>query len=112
MSLEDELARCGPWLQAALERDGLNGLTEVAAEVASGRSLLWPGRAAAAVTEQTRDLHIWLAGGDLRELLAMEQDCARWAKANGFDRLTIEGRKGWERVLSGYRARRLLVKEL
>ena len=43
--------------------------------------------------------HIWLAGGDLDELLEVEQYVAEWAKSLGCQSMTISGRKGWERVL-------------
>jgi hypothetical protein len=110
VSLEQELARSAPWLQAALDRDAAHSLEDVRAEILSGKSLLWPGRVSAAVTEQCRDLHVWLAGGDLRELRSMEQAASQWGRLNGFDRMTISGRRGWERVLTGYRT--MLVKDL
>jgi hypothetical protein len=110
-----DLARCGPWLQAALDHGGTHTMADVLGEVATGKSLFWAGKDCAAVTEINRDLHVWLAGGDLRELLLMADDAARWAKANGFDRMTLNGRPGWERALraQGYRVLpRTLVRDL
>lgn len=109
--LEHEFVRCGYWLRRAMERDNAgHTLAEARAEVDAGKTLLWPGKHSAALTEPTRDMHIWAAGGDLRELIEMERACCDWSRARGFDRMTIEGRKGWERALTGYRT--LLVKDL
>lgn len=115
MSFDEEWARCAPWLEAALARDGGHSLEEARAEAISGASLFWPGRRSAAITEMTRGLHVWAAGGDLGELLEMEAAASAWARANGFDRMSLTGRKGWDRVLAarGYRlAPRTLLREL
>lgn len=112
----DEWGRCAPWLKAALDRGGTQGFTldEVKQRVAEGRALFWPGHNSAGVSEVTRDFHIWLFGGELSEMWAMERDVSDWARAHGLSRVTIKGRKGWERVLAplGYRPQTLLVKEL
>ncbi|MBL8630695.1 MAG: hypothetical protein JNM81_13750, partial [Rhodospirillaceae bacterium] len=46
---------------------------------------------------------MFLAGGDLAELQAMELDVAAQAKAAGITRMEISGRRGWLRSLPGYR---------
>jgi len=86
----------------------------VLGEVLAERAQFWPAPNAAAVTEINKDLHIWLGGGDKAELLAMTRSAAEHAKAWGCDRLTLEGREGWERVLAplGFRRVVLLVKDL
>lgn len=73
---------------------------------------LWPGERSAAVCEPVKAYHVWLAGGDLRELLSMERAASEWATAQGFDRMTIRGRPGWARVLPGYQRETMLVKRL
>lgn len=114
--IDQEWARCAPWLQAALDRGGTQGFTldEVRQRVAEERALFWPGERSAGVSEVTRDFHIWLFGGDLKEMWAMERAVSGWARDRGLSRVTIKGRKGWERVLApiGYRAETLLIKDL
>jgi hypothetical protein len=56
---------------------------------------------------------IWLAGGDLDELVEAEKSIAVWAKAQGCDAMEINGRKGWQRQLKDYTATSVvLTKEL
>ena len=49
-----------------------------------------------------RQLHFWLAGGDLNELIKIEQDVEHAAKARGIRRISIIGRRGWQRKLDGF----------
>lgn len=98
--------RCAPFLAPAL--DGSHTLDDIWAGVASGEFHFWPGRRSAAVGElvqhpRRRDYHVWLAGGDLRELIEMERSASAFARALGCDRITLHGRKGWARALKDYR---------
>lgn len=108
--------RCTDWLQAAL--DGSHTLDDVWAGVEAGEFHFWPGAACAAVGElvehpRRRDYHVWLAGGDLRELTEMERSASAFARALACDRITIHGRRGWARALKDYRPVYLaLAKEL
>lgn len=42
--------------------------------------------------------HCFLAAGRLHELEALYGEFETWARAEGADRLTLVGRRGWERV--------------
>jgi N-acyl-L-homoserine lactone synthetase len=44
--------------------------------------------------------HVFLAGGRLEQITALNEPFAEFAKANGCSSLTIAGRKGWEKVLN------------
>lgn len=114
--IDEEWDRCSPWLRTALERGGTEGfsLSDARAAVDEGRAQFWPGHESAGVSEVTRDFHIWLFGGRLSEMWAMERAVSDWARAQGCSRITIKGRKGWERVMAplGYRAKTVLVKDL
>jgi hypothetical protein len=56
---------------------------------------------------------IWLAGGDMDELMEAEKNICVWARELGCSSMEIIGRKGWERQLSDYTASAVvLVKEL
>lgn len=89
--------------------------------VVGGEAQLWVGARAAMVTlleEEPRErrLLIWLAGGDLGELVNVLRPAAeRWARGLGCRRVLIVGRPGWERALApeGYAPlARIIAKEL
>ena len=62
---------------------------------------------AAIVAADGDTLRIGLAGGDIYELLEFEI----YARAEGFERLEIMGRPGWERVLEGYEKVAVLMRK-
>lgn len=94
-------ARCRSWLAPALE-DATE--VEVVAALVRNRAQLWPGERSAMVTtlQITPDgptCHVWLAGGELSELLEMAVGVEAWARAQGCAYATLNGRKGWARAL-------------
>ena len=99
-----EINRCRQWIDAALEYSGgTHTLDDIAAGIMSNRFQLWPGQSSAVVTEiivypQLKDLHFFLAGGDLDELKHMRPHIEAWGKSVGCTRVTLAGRKGWERT--------------
>lgn len=102
-------ARYRAWLLPAL-RDDCAGEAELLGDILSGRAQLWAGRRAAMVTQRLCEdgvhfLHVWLAGGDLTEILAMKPGVEAWARGQGCQYVTIDGRAGWTRLLrrAGYR---------
>lgn len=103
-----ELERCKPWIVAALEYSGGTHLFEdIAAGIASGHMQLWPAPDGCLVTEivvfpRKKVLNVFLGGGKLRQLTDMHDDVAAWARAQGCEAATINGRPGWQRV---YRSR-------
>ncbi len=115
-------ARCAPWLDAALAYAGrTHSLDDVAAMIATGEAQLWVGQGAAMVTlvetdPAERRLLIWLAGGELAELVeVLRPKVETWAREAGCRRVLIIGRAGWERALAsqGYAPlARLIAKEL
>lgn len=105
MTFEAEWTRCAPWLQAALDRAGEGyTLADALREVTAHRATFWPGPDAALITERWNgpygsEANIWLAGGSLKGLLAIEPILARTLTEAGFAAISIIGRKGWARVL-------------
>lgn len=100
--LAAQWARCRAWLIPALDGDSEE---KVAHQVASGFAQLWPGERSAMVTQCLKEppqLHVWLAGGDLEELLRMIPAMSAWGRAMGLRWATINGRSGWARVLRGH----------
>lgn len=95
------------WLRPALVDTTDAGLVE---ELGANRAQLWRGDTAAVVTQcverhDGRALHVWLAGGALRGVLALRPGIEAWGRAQGCEFMTINGRTGWARVLGrhGYR---------
>lgn len=89
------------WLRPALVDASEAELLE---DLESGRAQLWPGETAAVVTqclidEAGRTLHVWLAGGDMDGVLALRPGIEAWGRAQGCRCMTIDGRRGWNRVL-------------
>lgn len=75
---------------------------EVVGRLLNGTAQLWLGVRCAMVTEvvnRPRTIHVWLAGGDLQEIVSLIPGIEAWARMMGCSEATIEGRKGWARVL-------------
>ncbi len=113
--------RCQPWLEAALERaNGTHTIDDVVMAIAKGTMQFWPAPRGCAVTEiieypKKKVLHIFLAGGELDQIVDMDSSASDFARMNGCTAMTIAGRKGWARVLKtkGYEeAYTVLAKEL
>ena len=105
-------ARCRPYLEAALKQaGGTHDIEDVARLIEQGRAQFWSGARCAVVTEfydfpKLRALNVWLLGGDLKELLALEPTVEAWARGQGCARMLGGGlRAGWVRALAprGYR---------
>lgn len=99
----EHFERCLPWIEAALE-GGFYTVADVARALGENRAQLWPGKNAAIVTEidtmaQKRVVRVWLAGGDMNEVLEMAKGIEAWARLNGCTEVLVEGRKGWEKML-------------
>lgn len=101
----DELIRCKPWLEAALELSGgTHTLDDVVQAIIKGEMQFWPAPKGCAVTEivnypRKRVLHIFLAGGEMEQIIDMDDSAVEFAKMNGCTGMSIAGRKGWKRVL-------------
>jgi len=92
--------RCAPWLAKALEHAKEHTLEHVRACLLDGSAILWPGERSAIVTQVVGgDLHFWLGGGNLRELMAMRPGIEAWGRAAGCRAATGKGRPGWERLM-------------
>ena len=106
--LFDGLARCRPYIDAALNETGVGRATHTFEDIVEGVSKglfrFWPGEQSCMITElitypKRRGVHVFLAGGDLDEILEMEKDLTQWAKSIGADHMSLSGRAGWTRVL-------------
>jgi len=102
----DELARCRPWIEAALEYSGgTHNFDDVAEALASGKMQLWPAPKGCIVTEivvypRKKVLNVFLGAGELDQLMDMHKDVIAWSKAQGCVAVTITGRYGWKKPLT------------
>lgn len=83
---------------------GTHTFEDVAELIVSGKAQLWPAQRGVAVTEiveypRKRVLHIFLAAGEMGQLLDMIDAAADWGRSQGATSLTMSGRLGWLRVL-------------
>jgi hypothetical protein len=107
--MEDHWQRCRKYIEAALEyAGGSHTFEDVVRTVAEGKAQFHPLEKSAIITEivdypQKAMCRIWLAGGDLDELMEAEISIAHWAKIHGCNGMEIVGRKGWSRQLKDYR---------
>jgi hypothetical protein len=105
VTLESELERCRDWLEAALEYSGgTHTFEDIVEGIHRAAFQFWPAPNGAAITEiiefpRKRVLHVFLAGGELDQIVDMDKSAGEFAKANGCTAMTIAGRKGWEKVL-------------
>lgn len=101
----DALARYRVPIERALAYSGgTHTFDDVAAGVFAGRFLLWPAGSSVVVTEwhtfpQKRVLHVFLAGGEMAEVLSIETRLTEFARQHGATALTLSGRPGWVRAL-------------
>lgn len=78
---------------------------EVFGLLISNQAQLWRGERSAMVLQLMTPppiVHIWLAGGDLDDLLSMRGGMEAWGRSQGCEAVTINGRQGWRRVLGRF----------
>ena len=91
-------------MAAALEyAGGSHAVEDIAEGIRRGHFQLWPGLDSVIVTEiivypQLKDLHFFLAGGDLDELRLMRPLIEQWGKNMGCTRVSLAGREGWSKT--------------
>ena len=119
MSLLDEWNRCKQYIKPALAyANDSHTLEDVWLAIQNQKAAFFPLEKSAIVVEivdypKRSVCRIWLAGGDMDELVEAEKSICVWAKELGCTGMEIMGRKGWERQLSDYTASAVvLVKDL
>ena len=122
MSDSEHLKRLRRHVEAALEYSGgTHNFDDVAEMVEDHRLQLWPASNSVVLTEiivypRLKNLHYFLAGGDLDELSRMRPMIESWGKSIGCTRVTLAGRKGWAKTFlkdEGYSPQwSVLAKEL
>ena len=93
------------WIESALDYSGgTHNFDDVVQGIVSGRMQLWPAEKGCAVTEivvypRKKVLHVFLAAGEMDQLIDMIDAAAAWGIQNGCESMTMSGRHGWLRVL-------------
>ena len=110
MSLSAEWERCKGYIEPALEHAG-NGYTidDVWDAIDGEYAAFFPFEKSAIVVEivkypRAKSCRIWLAGGNMNELIEAEKKVSTWAKSQGCNEMEIIGRHGWKRKLKDYKA--------
>lgn len=103
-------------LEEAVRMNGFLTMDIVKQLVEAGYMKLWEKDNAVAATGEEeiagkRVLTIILAGGKLNELIEIEKEIESFAIANGIHEIVINGRKGWERVLNGYKPHMVIMRK-
>jgi hypothetical protein len=101
---EEDLQRLRHHVEAALEYSGgTHGIEDIAEGLKKGRFQLWPADDSVVVTEiivypRLKNLHFFLAGGDLDELRLMRPLIESWGRDMGCTRVSLAGREGWAKT--------------
>ena len=104
MSDQEHLERLRQQVEAALEYSGgTHNFDDIAEMVENHRLQLWPAKDSVVLTEiivypRLKNLHYFLAGGDLDELSRMRPLIESWGKSIGCTRVTLAGRRGWAKT--------------
>jgi hypothetical protein len=102
---------------AAIERTDLSDFADIEKDVLSGDQLLWLAISdrveAAATTHLSRNICTLTAcSGHQRERwLPLFARIEKYAKDEGCHTMRLYGRKGWERVLDGYRVEHVILEK-
>ena len=116
MQLLDEFKKRRHLIQNALEyADNSHTPEDVWSAIEKKRAQLWPLPNSVIVTEiisypAGRTVRLWLAAGNMDELLEAEPFIAKWGKQNyGCKKVEIIGRKGWIKKLKDYQHKAVLL---
>ena len=104
MSDREHLERLRQHVEAALEYSGgTHQFEDVLEMVEKNKLQVWPATQSIVLTEiivypRLKNLHYFLAGGDLDELSRMRPMIESWGKSLGCTRVSLAGRRGWAKT--------------
>jgi hypothetical protein len=104
-AIEIALYRYRSHIDEALERFGnTHAFEDIVEGIVTGDMQLWMTPNSITITEihifpRCKAIHVFLACGDMQEILLQHERIIAWAKQMGCDRATQWGRAGWRRVL-------------
>ena len=113
-----------PWILRAIEKGNLAKFHPLEDDVLRFRAALWiaydddpPQLYAAAVTQiadtdRQKVCTILACGGkQMRKWLPLLEGIEKYARTMGCDVVRLMGRKGWQKVLNGYSAKRVILEK-
>lgn len=98
-----EFERLAPVIERALAyTGGTHELEDVWTGIVLGEMQMWSAEHSVVITEiqqypRLRAVHFFLAAGQMDELERLVPGIEEWGRAIGASRITLAGRKGWER---------------
>ena len=104
--LSPDLQRCKRWIEDALEYcNGTHEWEDIVIGIANGKMQLWAAPKGCIVTEivvypRKKVVNLFLAGGELDQIMDMEHDIGKWAEKQGCTGGMMTGRLGWKKPLS------------
>ena len=104
MSDREHLERLRQHVEAALEYSGgTHHFEDILQMVEKNQLQVWPATQSIVLTEiivypRLKNLHYFLAGGDLDELSRMRPMIESWGKSLGCTRVSLAGRRGWAKT--------------
>ena len=105
-------------IRCAIERTSLSSFDDIEKDILDGKQLLWlawSGESieAAATTQLVipRCILTACAGANRERWLPLFSKIEQYAKDEGCSTMRIIGRKGWERVLDGYRVEYVILEK-
>ena len=104
MSDFEHLERLRHHVEAALEYSGgTHEFDDIVEMVGKNQLQVWPASQSIVLTEiivypRLKNLHYFLAGGDLDELSRMRPMIESWGKSLGCTRVSLAGRRGWAKT--------------
>lgn len=96
-----EFERCKPWIESALEYSlDTHDIQDIQNDLVNNKLQLWPGEKSVIVTQileypKKRVMHVFLAGGDIKDIESRTDGITAWAKLIGCNTITLTGRPGW-----------------
>lgn len=93
-----------PGIKRAMERSfDVDTFEDLGHAIANGHVQVWGDEDALIITQifnhPTTHIHGWIATGKMAAVLELTEDILAWAYANSIHEATLNGRKGWLRVL-------------
>lgn len=104
MKIDEDFVRLRHHIESALKYSGgTHTVDDVEEGIRLNNFQIWPGINSVIITEiivypRLKDLHFFLAGGDLNELKLMVPFIEKWGQSMGCSRVSLAGRKGWEKT--------------
>lgn len=95
-------------LQSALTKSGgRHDIENVIRNLENGHAQVWETEHSTVVTQVVdydtyRSLNVWLAGGEMDDIIELLEEGEEWARMCGCSVLEVTGRRGWKRVLAPF----------